>query len=59
MMLKYALILLAITLALANIASRFIPAQVRRISRILSWLLLAYVIFVMALGVIANLPAPR
>ena len=52
-MLKYALALLAITLTLANIASRFVPGEVRRISRILSWLLAAYVAGVMLLGLIA------
>ena len=34
-MLKYAIILLAVTITLANIASRFVPGEVRRISRIL------------------------
>ncbi len=54
-MIKYALALLAITLTLANIASRFVPNEVRRISRILSWLLAAYVVAMLSLGLIANL----
>lgn len=54
-MVKYALILLAITLTLANIASRFVPQEVKRISKALSWLLAAYVAGVMLLGLVANL----
>lgn len=54
-MIKYALALLAITLTLANIASRFVPNEVRRISRVLSWLLAAYVGVMLILGVIANI----
>lgn len=54
-MIKYALILLGITLTLANVASRFVPQEVRRISKALSWLLAAYVAGVMLLGLIANL----
>ncbi len=53
-MLKYALILLGITITLANIASRFVPGEVRRISRILSWLLAAYVGVMLLLGAIAT-----
>ncbi len=53
-MIKYALALLAVTLTLANIASRFVPNEVRRISRVLSWLLAAYVAAMLILGVIAN-----
>lgn len=54
-MLKYAIILLGVTITLANIASRFVPGEVRRISRILSYLLAAYVAAVMALGLIATI----
>lgn len=54
-MLKYALALLAITLTLANIASRFVPGEVKRISRILSWMLGAYVAGILLLGLIAQL----
>ncbi len=54
-MLKYAIILLGITITLANVASRFVPGEVRRVSRILSWLLAAYVAGVILLGVIANI----
>ena len=53
-MLKYAIMLLGVTITLANIASRFVPGEVRRISRILSWLLGAYVAGVVLLGLIAN-----
>ncbi len=53
-MLKYALILLGITITLSNIASRFVPGEVRRISRILSWVLAAYVGVMLLLGVIAT-----
>ena len=54
-MLKYAIILLGISLTLANIASRFVPGEVRRISRIVSWLLAAYVAGVILLGMIATI----
>jgi hypothetical protein len=53
-MIKYALALLAITLTLANVATRFVPNEVRRISRVLSWLLAAYVAIMILLGIIAN-----
>ena len=54
-MLKYALALLAITLTVANIASRFVPNEVKRVSRVLSWVLMAYVAAVLLLGLVANL----
>ena len=54
-MLKYAIALLAISLTLANIASRFVPQEVKRISRVVSWLLGAYVAGVLLLGLVANL----
>lgn len=54
-MLKYAIALLGITLTLANIASRFVPNEVKRISKVLSWILAAYVAGVLLLGLVANL----
>ena len=53
-MLKAAIVLLCVTLAIANIASRFIPQEMRRAARILSWLLAAYVVVMLTLGVIAS-----
>ena len=53
-MLKFAIVLLGITLTLANIASRFVPGEVKRISRILSWMLAAYVAAMLLLGAIAS-----
>ena len=53
-MLKYAIMLLGVTITLANIATRFVPGEVRRISKILSWMLGAYVAGVIFLGLVAN-----
>lgn len=56
-MLKAAIVLLCVTLAIANMASRFIPQEMRRAARILSWLLAAYVVFMLTLGIIASFNA--
>ncbi|MBM3608613.1 MAG: hypothetical protein FJX29_09210 [Alphaproteobacteria bacterium] len=53
-MLKTAIVLLCVSLAVANFASRFIPAEMKRAARILSWVLAAYVAFMLLLGVIST-----
>ena len=53
-MVKLAIVLLCLTLFVANLASRFIPQEVRKAARIMSWLLAGYVAIMLTLGVIAT-----
>ncbi len=53
-MVKVAIVLLCLTLFVANLASRFIPQEVRKAARIMSWLLAGYVAIMLTLGVIAT-----
>ena len=52
-MLKLAILLLAVTLTVSKIATRWMPEEVRKAARIMSWLLGAYVVVMVGLGVLA------
>lgn len=52
-MVKLAILLLGITLTVSRFAGRWMPAEVKKAARIMSWLLAAYVVIMLVLGVIA------
>ncbi|MGE3643562.1 MAG: hypothetical protein AB7F96_06885 [Beijerinckiaceae bacterium] len=54
-MVKIAIVLLGVTLAVSKFAGRWMPAEVKQAARIMSWLLAAYVAVMLALGVVALL----
>lgn len=54
-MVKIAILLLGLTITVSRIGARWMPAEFRQAARILSWLLAAYVVIMVGLGVIAYL----
>lgn len=54
LMLKLAIVTLCLLLAVTRFAARFMPAEMRRAAQILTWLLSAYVVIMLLLGVIAT-----
>ena len=57
-MVKLAILLLALTIAVSTIGARFLPKEVKRAAQILSYLLAAYVVIMVGLGIIAYV-SPR
>lgn len=58
-MVKLAILATAMCFVVARIPSRWIPAELRRASQILGWLLMAYVAVMLSLGVVAWLSTYR
>lgn len=56
-MVKLAILLLALTIAVSTVGARFLPKEVKRAAQILSYLLAAYVVVMVGLGLIAYFSA--
>ncbi len=54
-MVKIAILLLATTLTVSRFAGRWMPEEAKKAARILSWLLAAYVVVMLFLGILAYL----
>lgn len=54
-MVKIAILLLALTMTVTKFANRWLPEEAKKAARILTWLLGAYVVIMLGLGVIAYL----
>jgi hypothetical protein len=54
-MVKIAILLLGITITVSKLGARWMPAEFRQAARILSWLLAAYVVIMLGLGIVAYL----
>ena len=54
-MVKIAILLLGITITVSKLGARWMPAELRQAARILSWLLAAYVVIMLGLGIVAYL----
>ncbi len=52
-MVKLAILALALTITLSKFGVRFMPAEFKKALDILSWLLAAYVVIMVALGIVA------
>lgn len=52
-MVKLAILLLAITMTISKFGGRWMPAEFKQAARILSWLLGAYVVVMLVLGIAA------
>jgi hypothetical protein len=56
-MVKLAILLLALTITISKFGARFMPAEFKKAMDILSWLLGAYVVVMLILGIVAYLKA--
>ena len=54
-MVKIAILLLALTMSVTKFANRWMPEEAKKAARVITWLLAAYVLVSLGLGVIAYL----
>ncbi len=52
-MVKLAILLLAVTMTISKFGGRWMPAEFKKAANILSWLLGAYVVIMLGLGILA------